>query len=162
MPFTGLDLPSRAGSALTRNGITTADALLRLSARELRALPGVGPSTVNQVLDALAAADLVLAEDPWAPYVCARDSRQASDADLATFFLCALCTTQYANGAFSGAQPEWRGTQLIEGYCGHCNELGADSPRERRSRASHHAVVALLDPGLLPAFGLLPGLKRST
>jgi hypothetical protein len=126
MPFTGLDLPSRAGSALTRNGITNADTLVSLNARELRALPGVGPSTVNQVLDALAAADLVLAEDPWAPYVCARDSRQASDVDLATFFLCALCATQYANGAFSGAQPEWQGTQLIEGYCGHCNKLRSD------------------------------------
>jgi hypothetical protein len=124
--FLGLDLPPRAAAALMRNQITSTEALVRLNARELRALPGVGPGTMQMILDALAGADLVLADDPWAPYACVRHGMRGGDVSLATFFLCAPCRDLFVMGAFSGEEPAWIGTQLVEGYCGHCNRPRLD------------------------------------
>jgi hypothetical protein len=124
--FPGLDLPPRAQAALTRNQILSTEALLSLNARELRALPGVGQGTFQQVLDALAGADLVLADDPWAPYACVRHGGRTGDVSLATFFLCPDCCDQYANGAFSSVEPAWIGTERVAGYCGHCNRPRSD------------------------------------
>jgi hypothetical protein len=124
--FPGLNLPRRVIAALVRNQITSTEALVSLNARQLRALPGVGPGTMDQIIDALAEAGLVLAEDPWAPYACVRHGGQGSDVSLATFFLCGACRELYAIGAFSNEEPAWVGTQSIEGYCGHCNTLRSD------------------------------------
>src|SRR5262249_2840542 len=120
-PFPGLDLPPRAAAALIRNGITTVAALVSLNIRELRALRGIGSGTESLILDALAEAHLVLADDPWEPYACVRHGGHGADVDLATFFLCPPCRDQYANGAFHGEPPTWLGSQRIDGYCGHCN-----------------------------------------
>lgn len=124
--FSGLALPERVEVVLTRNQVTTTKELLRLNARELLALPGIGPGTMQQILDALAAAGLALADDPWAPYVCVRHGGQGSDVSLATFFLCTQCREKYSAGAFSGEEPAWVGSEPIEGYCGHCNKRCSD------------------------------------
>jgi hypothetical protein len=124
--FPGLDLPPRVVTALSRNGITSADTLVQLNVRELRALSGVGAGTVNVILSALEEADLALATDPWASYMCVRHGTQRADAGLTTFFLCARCRGRYADDAFSGAPPEWLATEAIEGYCAHCNEQRSD------------------------------------
>jgi hypothetical protein len=118
--FPGLDLSRRARSVLARNQITSTEALVRLNARELQDRPGVGKATMKQILDALAEADLELADDPWAPYVCVR-GKETGDVSLITFYLCPSCRTEYEDRAFRGAPPEWIGAQLVEGYCGHCN-----------------------------------------
>lgn len=47
--------------------------------------------TLSLILDALAEADVVLADDSWAAYVCVRHGEQATDAGLAGFFLCTKC-----------------------------------------------------------------------
>ena len=124
--FPGLALPRLAVAALIRNQITSTEALLSLNARELRALPGVGSATMQQISDALAEADLVLAEDSWAPYACVRHGGRSGDVNLATFFLCPACRNKYADGAFSSEAPAWIGAELIEGYCGHCNRPRSD------------------------------------
>ena len=104
--FAELTLPPRAFAALTRNQITSTEALLSLNARQLRALPGVGSGIMRQILEALAEADLPLAEDILAPYTCVRRGERSSDVSLATFFLCPDCCTRYADGAFSGHVPQ--------------------------------------------------------
>lgn len=126
MFFPELNLPSRAEVALMRNSITSTEALLELNDRELRALPGIGSGAAQQILDALADADLELAEDPWAPYACVRHGMRSGDVSLATFFLCPDCCNQYADGAFNGEEPAWVGSELIDGYCGHCNGRSYD------------------------------------
>jgi hypothetical protein len=126
MPFIGLDLPSRAVSALNHNGITSVDQLLDLNIREVRALDRVGPDTVDLILDAVAKAGLALVPHPWASYVCVRHGSEAADANLATFILCPECRGTYVYSGFSGALPDWVGSEAIEGYCGNCNELRPD------------------------------------
>ncbi|MEU4775300.1 hypothetical protein [Micromonospora sp. NPDC023644] len=77
---------------------------------------------VDLILTALVQSELSLAVDPWAPYVCARHNEQAGDAALAGFFLCVSCRDRYSTRAFSGKAPEWVSGEVVDGYCGHCNE----------------------------------------
>lgn len=122
MHLEALGLPRRALTPLQANGIGSVDDLIALNARELRLLPGVGPGTVAAILDALAAVDMALASDPWAPYVCARHAEPAADADLAGFFLCDRCRSEYSILALHTTAPEWVSQEPILGYCAHCNE----------------------------------------
>ncbi|MBB2943277.1 hypothetical protein FB565_002990 [Actinoplanes lutulentus] len=121
-----ISMPPRVAAALRRAGITSTAGLLRLSERELRALRGVGGKTATQLMAVLDGAGMRLAPDAWGAYTCARDSKPASDAGLAGFFLCDTCRNEYSVRAFGGKDPEWVSREDIEGNCGHCNESYRD------------------------------------
>lgn len=105
---------------LERNGIRDTASLVALSERELLALPRFGWGCMNEVYAVLRSAGLELAEDPYAPYVCAREGKTARDANLASFFLCDECAVAWQTEAFDGLEPEYVGGR-VRGYCVNCN-----------------------------------------
>lgn len=125
-----MSLESLVGGAparrLAASGIRDVEQLLGLNIRELRALPGIGPGTVERIRAALQHRGLELTADPWAAYICARHGEPAGDVALATFFLCSRCRDDFITLAFSATDPCWTGRTDITGYCGHCNRLVDD------------------------------------
>lgn len=107
---------------LLRAQIVSVEQLLALNERELRSLPGIGPTTITHIVSALKEAGLALAADPYAAYECARHSDVARDAELRAYFLCNSCREAYGHLAFGDRSPEWVSREQVEGYCGHCNE----------------------------------------
>jgi hypothetical protein len=103
--------------------VVNVEQLLALNERQLRLLPGIGPSTVWHIVSVLEEAGLSLAVDPYAAYECARHSEVARDAELRAYFLCNSCRDAYAHRAFGDRRPEWVSREQIDGYCGHCNEF---------------------------------------
>lgn len=116
-------LDGRLSARLTAAGVSSLEELLSLNARDLGNLPRVGPGTISKILTALGTDGLSLATDPYAAYVCARHSEPARDAELRSYFLCDQCRSDYETLAFGSRPPEWTSGEVIEGYCGHCNEL---------------------------------------
>ncbi len=68
-----LGLSRRSLGILERAGISDIGGLCALNARELRGLHGLGEKSLGEIVDALAGPGLgQLADDPYAPFVCAR------------------------------------------------------------------------------------------
>lgn len=119
-PLSDLGLSARVRRVLAASGIEDTGALVALNERELLALPGVGSGAVTEVRLALEGSGLELAEDPYAPYVCARHGAAAWDANLANLFLCDECAAGWEATAFGGQPPEYVG-QAVEAFCLNCN-----------------------------------------
>jgi len=115
-----LALPGRVLSILASNGVTTANDLTRLNARELLGLAGVGQVTLTAVRAALEEAGLELAADPYASYVCARHGDASWDTNLSSLFLCDDCATRWEAEAFAQEAPAFIGN-AVGGYCLNCN-----------------------------------------
>lgn len=118
-----LDDLRTVGRRLKSLGIHDADDLAALNERQVLALPGIGPNALVKIVEALAAVGRSLAEDPYAPYVCARHSQPARDAELRSYFLCDPCGSAFSTEAFSDRAPEWVSGEEVDGYCAHCNQL---------------------------------------
>lgn len=101
-------------------GLSSAEDLVRLCARELLQIPGIGPKAVESIEDALGAAGAKLADDPFGRYTCARHGQPAGDAGLTSFFICRDCSRDWISEAFAGTGPEWEG-EAVTGYCIACN-----------------------------------------
>jgi Bacterial RNA polymerase, alpha chain C terminal domain len=115
-----LQLSRRVLGILNQNDITDADDLVALNERELLALHRFGGSSLDEVYGALDEMGLELAEDPYAPYVCAREGKAARDANLANLFLCDDCAAKWQAEAFDGGDPEYVGV-AVTGFCVNCN-----------------------------------------
>lgn len=110
----------RVARVLEQHGITTTDDLTPLNGRELGALRGMGAKSIEAVRLALVENNLELADDPWAPYVCARHGQPGWDVGLADLFLCDGCARMFEEDAFDSQPPEWVGS-ITGGYCLNCN-----------------------------------------
>jgi len=118
----GIEFGDAVERKLVKAGLASVDDLLALNEREILLLPGIGPGTVAEIVDALADGGLALAVDPYAAYVCARHNDTARDAELRAYFLCETCRDDYAHLAFSDREPEWVSSERVDGFCGHCND----------------------------------------
>ena len=118
--LTDLGLSRRVLNVLDANGIATTEQLIALNDRELLGLHRFGCSALDEVRDALDDAGLELAEDPYAPYVCVREGKEARDANLSSFFLCDECATKWQVDAFDGEDAEYVGPRT-GGFCINCN-----------------------------------------
>jgi hypothetical protein len=117
-----LPLSRRVVRILAGAGIEDDGALLKRNERELLGIPGFGLRCLTELIEALEATGLSLAEDEFAPYVCARHGTPAWDTNLADLFLCDDCARKWRDEAFAGADPEYMG-EALGGYCVSCNEL---------------------------------------
>lgn len=115
-----LGLPGRTATVLVAHGVNTVNELAAMNARELLALPGLGPRSIGAVVDALAERGLHLEADPWAPYECARHGAAQWDVTLCSHFLCGECSDAFATGSFGGEEPVFVGA-AHNGRCSHCN-----------------------------------------
>ncbi len=126
MDIEGLGLPNALTARLRAGGFTTAQEVAGRNAREIMALPGVGPGAVLRVEAALRERlDTGLAEDPFAPYECAREQAVAGDAKLTDLWLCDACAEQFQGHAFSGTAPEFE-SPTMGGVCVNCVESKPD------------------------------------
>ncbi|OQR65481.1 hypothetical protein B6E66_03910 [Streptomyces maremycinicus] len=126
MQFSGTEVSFERSVEQRLLGAEIADIeqLLKLNARELRSLPGIGAATFDRIMGALAKAGLSLAADPYGAYECARHSETARDAELRSYFLCDACRDAFAHQSFGDRSPQWVSGERIEGFCGHCNGFG--------------------------------------
>lgn len=122
MALEDIGLTRGVRTRLATGGVTTLDQLVTQTPRELLDLPGVGPGALAQITDALGRLGLALADDPWAPYTCARHGEASWDTQLQSLFLCDACSADFERLAFGGAEPEYLGPPL-DGYCLNCNML---------------------------------------
>jgi hypothetical protein len=120
-----LRLPRRIETILRRHGFGTVEALTAKNPRELLALDGFGVRALSELVTTLTSAGLALTEDPWAPYVCAREGEPRGDAGLASFFLCEDCAESWQAEAFASTQAAYVGERL-DGYCLNCNQRRND------------------------------------
>jgi hypothetical protein len=117
-----LNLPVRIQQLLSEQGITTIEQLTTFCRRELSRLPKLGAKSLDQIEDALIERGLSLAQDPFAPYTCARHGQPRGDVSLESLYLCDGCAGTFQNIPFRGTTPEYVGPP-VKGYCLHCNRL---------------------------------------
>jgi hypothetical protein len=121
-----LGISGRVRNLLEHNGIADVEALLAKNARELLGFERFGAGSLGQVLEALKDAGVGdLAVDPYAPYVCARESREAGDTGLSNLFLCDDCAALWESAAFAGEPPQYVG-EAVWGFCLNCNRKRSD------------------------------------
>lgn len=106
---------------LASAGIEDVEQLTSAVPREVMSIPGIGGKAVEAIAAALAAEGLHLADDAYAPYVCAREDHAAHDVKLTDLWLCAECGDDFRTRPFGGVEPAYVGTP-IGGYCQNCVE----------------------------------------
>lgn len=164
-----LELSNRVRNILYENDVTTLEQLLALNERELMSFHRFGGSSMDEVYAKLDAAGLAIADDPYAPYECVRESKPARDAGLANFFLCGDCAALWEAEAFDDAEPAFVG-EPTGGYCLNCNVERPDvrlrqwilcGNCERVARSIGRSVVAeryVLDQWATLIAPIAPGL----
>lgn len=105
---------------LRSHDIETVAGLTGLNRRELAALTGIGPATVEEIITALETRGFALTADPFAAYRCARHGEPRGDATLTAFWLCDECAERFITDALHGTRPEFVGEQ-VDGVCSHCS-----------------------------------------
>lgn len=109
---------------LREEGVTDTDQLVVLTPREVKGIPHIGDVAVARITEALAAHDLSLAEDQFAPYTCARDGIAGYDVALGDVYLCDECATEWIQDVFHEEQPAYQAGPLADpGFCVSCNQL---------------------------------------
>lgn len=145
-----LGLSRRVVATLERGGIDDVQALVALNERELLALPGFGPASLEEVRAALDSSGMSLAADPYGRYVCARHGERSWDANLSNLFLCDECAAMWQAEAFADEPPAYVGDP-VDGFCVNCNVRRSDvrlrqwflcGTCERVARSIGRSVVA--------------------
>lgn len=127
MKLDDLELSTRVVNALHGAGLRRVEQVTGLNPREVRAIRGIGSASLQELEEELGRHDIALAEDPYAPYVCARHGQAARDATLADLWLCDQCATQFESGPFDGTPPEF----VAPPMGGHCVNCGRNIPSVR-------------------------------
>ena len=115
-----LGLGESVARRLHEAGVTTLSELARWNRREVGAIRGIGPSTLDKIEQAASEVGIGLAADPLAPYQCVREGRDAWDVRLCSFFLCDSCVADWTKDAFRLHGPLYD-EALLSGTCQNCN-----------------------------------------
>lgn len=117
-----LGLGASVARRLREAGVTTLSELERWNRRELGAIRGIGTKTVDRIEQAAGEADIRLSADPFAPYGCVREGRDAWDVRLCSFLLCDDCVADWTKDAFRFNGPLYD-KALLSGTCQNCNRM---------------------------------------
>ena len=115
-----LDLGKSHVRRLREAGVTTLSELAQRNRREIGAIRGIGPKTLDKIEQAASEAGIRLAVDPLTPYQCVREGRDAWDVRLCSFFLCDDCVADWTRSAFRLHGPLYDEV-LLSGTCQNCN-----------------------------------------
>lgn len=119
MSIDGLGLRATLAQRLKDAGYETVAAIEAVVPRDLLAIEGLGPKSLETIAAALAAQGSRLAEDAYAPYTCARDGVAGFGVKLTELWLCDDCADDFTARPFAGIEAVYVSAP-VDGYCVNC------------------------------------------
>lgn len=122
--ITTLVISNSTTKKLRKASVRTVGELVELCEREILAIKGIGPSTLDEIKEALDSKGMTLAYDPYEKQICARHNKKRNDARLRSYFLCKDCGIRFQTRALNKKHPVFY-MELAKGpyRCSHCNEI---------------------------------------